>query len=328
MSDRQVPDFSAMSFSTEAFSERDRKEVFCEIVGRSILKIEADPLPDQPLVADFTFRALPGLGFASARLSPIYCRHVTALADNDDPVLVVASSGGCHVRQEGHDTMIREGQATLTANGVRGAIESITPGSGVYLNFRLSRDLLTPNIADLSTALARPISENSQALRLLLGYSRILDDMDALSSPELRSAVVTHIHDLAALAIGASVDGVEIARRRGVAAARLHAIKTNIEQRLGDHELSVSTVAARHGVTPRYVHRLFELEGVTFSEFVLARRLDRANRMLRDARFAARTISAIAFECGFADLSYFNRTFRRLYRATPSDIREASWRAR
>jgi AraC-like DNA-binding protein len=37
-----------------------------------------------------------------------------------------------------------------------------------------------------------------------------------------------------------------------------------------------------------------------------------------------RTISAVAFDCGFGDLSYFNRAFRRHYGATPSDIRAAA----
>jgi AraC-like DNA-binding protein len=69
---------------------------------------------------------------------------------------------------------------------------------------------------------------------------------------------------------------------------------------------------------------LFEAEGVTFSEFVLSRRLTRAHRMLSDSRHAHLTISALAFECGFGDLSYFNRVFRRLYGATPSDVRQAA----
>ena len=52
----------------------------------------------------------------------------------------------------------------------------------------------------------------------------------------------------------------------------------------------------------------------------------RAHRMLTDPRYVARSISAIAFEAGFGDLSYFNRTFRRRYGATPSDVRAAAAR--
>jgi len=56
---------------------------------------------------------------------------------------------------------------------------------------------------------------------------------------------------------------------------------------------------------------------------VLDRRLDLARRRLRDPRFATRTISAIACDVGFGDLSYFNRAFRRRFHATPGDVRHA-----
>jgi AraC-like DNA-binding protein len=44
---------------------------------------------------------------------------------------------------------------------------------------------------------------------------------------------------------------------------------------------------------------------------------------LTDLHREDRTISQIAFACGFGAPSYFNRTFKRLYGATPSDIRSA-----
>jgi AraC-like DNA-binding protein len=77
-------------------------------------------------------------------------------------------------------------------------------------------------------------------------------------------------------------------------------------------------------VTPRYIHKLFETEGTTFTQYVLRRRLDQAHRRLRAQRGATQTISSIAYDVGFTDLSYFNRTFRRHYNATPSDIRNAA----
>ena len=86
----------------------------------------------------------------------------------------------------------------------------------------------------------------------------------------------------------------------------------------------MSSVAKRHGVTPRYVQRLFEPEGITFSEFVRDQRLARAYRTLSDPRHAALAVSTIAYDAGFGDLSYFNRTFQRLYGMSPSDVRAAA----
>jgi AraC-like DNA-binding protein len=49
--------------------------------------------------------------------------------------------------------------------------------------------------------------------------------------------------------------------------------------------------------------------------------------MLTDQRNEDRGIAWIAFACGFGDLSYFNRTFKRLHRATPTEVRSAIDRA-
>jgi AraC-like DNA-binding protein len=66
---------------------------------------------------------------------------------------------------------------------------------------------------------------------------------------------------------------------------------------------------------------LFEAEGTTFTAFVLEQRLARARAMLTSLRCANNKIAEIALECGFGDISYFNRTFRARYDMTPSDVR-------
>jgi len=102
----------------------------------------------------------------------------------------------------------------------------------------------------------------------------------------------------------------------------LAAIKQDILANISDSRLSVTAVANRQGFTPRYIHMLFEGEGVSFTEFVIDLRLSRAHRLLIDPRFLHQSISAIALRVGFGDLSYFNRTFRRRFGVTPSDVRE------
>ena len=102
---------------------------------------------------------------------------------------------------------------------------------------------------------------------------------------------------------------------------------TDISAHLGDGDVSVAEIARRHSVTPRYVHKLFENEGLTFSSFVLGQRLSRAQRLLTNPHIAGRSISSVAFDVGFNDLSYFNRTFRRHYAATPTEIRQSAMKA-
>jgi transcriptional regulator GlxA family with amidase domain len=120
---------------------------------------------------------------------------------------------------------------------------------------------------------------------------------------------------------GATREAANTAHGRGLHAARLHAIKRDIAENLGRPDLSITTLAGRHACTPRFIQRLFDAEGTTFTEYVLAQRLARAHRLLTDPRRATEKISTAAFDAGFGDVSYFNRVFRRQYGAAPSEIR-------
>jgi AraC-like DNA-binding protein len=108
-----------------------------------------------------------------------------------------------------------------------------------------------------------------------------------------------------------------------VRAARLRAIKADIEAHLAHGGLSPGAVAKRQQVSDSYIRKLFGGEGTSFSEYVLARRLLLAHRMLIDRRWAGVGIASIAYDAGFGDLSYFNRAFKRCFGATPSEVRDA-----
>jgi AraC-like DNA-binding protein len=140
----------------------------------------------------------------------------------------------------------------------------------------------------------------------------------------MRRLVVAHLCDLIAVTLGATHDAAAVAEGRGVRAARLRAIKHDIEVHLTSDELSLDAVAKRHRISDSYIRKLFESEGTSFSQFVLGRRLVRAHRMLSDRRWSDRRIAWIAFDSGFGDLSYFNRAFKRFYGLTPSESRDAA----
>jgi AraC-like DNA-binding protein len=168
----------------------------------------------------------------------------------------------------------------------------------------------------------RHICRDTPALKLLTSYSKtLLDDDHEMGSPVLRHQVATHMHDLTVLALGATREAADIAGNRGMGAARLKAAKTYIAENLHHRDISIGTVAAHLGMTPRHLQRLFENDGTTFSAFLLGRRLARAYRMLCEPRSGEKQVSAVAYDVGFGDLSYFNRSFRRLYGATPMDVR-------
>jgi AraC-like DNA-binding protein len=197
-----------------------------------------------------------------------------------------------------------------------------------YAFLSMPRKALAPLVANVDAAIMTLIPAGNDALRHLAGYVDVLTKDTAAMPPELGRIATTHVHDLVALAIGATRDAAEVARGRGLRAARLRAIRADIVSNLGSGEVRAAALAARHGVSPRYIHKLFETEGTTLSRFVLGQRLARVHRMLTETSSAGSTISAIAYGAGFGDLSTFNREFRRRYAMTPSDVRAAARRDR
>jgi len=313
-----------LHLSAADFDDRSRVEAFRETFGRAILQIDMEPLDTDDLHADMTLRGFSGLGMACGSLSPVRSRHLAALSDNDDPVLVLMQDGLATLERAGRTTEVRTGQAVLTVNGAAATFTGRTATRVV--NLRLNRDLLGLRGGVLDEVLRAPLLGDSPALRLLRQYTASLNDCDTIGTPQLRQSVSAHIHELAALAITALRPAGEFAARAGVRAARLRVIKSDIVAEIGSHGLTLDLIARRHRISPRYVRKLFEGEQTSFSEFVLEQRLARARQMLTNPIHAPRMISAIAFDCGFGDLSYFNRTFRRRFGATPSDVRATAQR--
>ncbi|HLZ03876.1 MAG TPA: AraC family transcriptional regulator [Bradyrhizobium sp.] len=323
---------TSFRFSTDGLPEAARAKAVRELYEHTSLpgKIEPlEPLPDCSVRADITKRKLPGLGVMSGTLRGLRQAarpRGSVSSDEDDLLLAVNVSGHSTAQQCDRELTLRDGDAVLATRGSNGfTITRPTPVR--FMGFRVPRDAIAPLVGRLDDAPIRAVPRGTEALNLLVTYTGAIADDMPLRALEVQRLVVTHIHDLIAVTLGATRDGWAIAEGRGIRAARLRAIVADITANLGDSGLTVAAIAQRQRVTPRYVHKLFEGEGLAFSAFVLRRRLAYAYRMLSDPRLGHRSISSVAFEVGFGDLSYFNRAFRRCYGATPSEIRQSAERS-
>jgi AraC-like DNA-binding protein len=105
------------------------------------------------------------------------------------------------------------------------------------------------------------------------------------------------------------------------AAAHLAAILDHIATHYDEPGLSVAAAAEAQGISPRYLQRLVQSTGMTFTEHVNELRLQWAFALLTEAHDNERRISDIALDAGFSDISHFNRLFRSRFGDTPSRVR-------
>lgn len=288
-----------------------------DMLDRWIWPFDFEAAPDVPFFCEGRMIGLPGLALSDITTSAGRTRRTTQHLADDQCLLSVCLDGASAVSQCGRETTIGEGSAAMTS-GAETAVMDFSHSR--FMSLRVPLTAMKALVPDVEDRLARPVARETEALKLLLGYSGVLCGAPSLATPQARLMAVTHVHDLVALVLGAANDGAELAKGRGLRAARLQAIKADIEQELAQ-DVSLPALAARHRLPLRYVRRLFEEDGTTFTEFLLQRRLARAHRMLINPRAMQLKISVIATETGFNNLSYFNETFRRRYGATPSDVR-------
>jgi AraC-like DNA-binding protein len=311
---------ATVSFSTEDIPEADRAARWRDHHARIALNVEVEPAQGQPFRACEISRVLPVLHLLSVTLSPARIRRTRVTDGNDEFSLVINRSGHVVVSARGREVPLAPGDGVLISSDDVMMYDRSSYGES--LSLRVPRSVLSSVVAGIDDAVMRPISGQSEMLKLLTCYAATLIEGNALAAPCLRGVAINHVHDLIALALGATRDATETTHAGGLRAARLRAAKVYILENSFQQDISVGVVAAHLGVTPRYLQRLFEAEGTTFSAFLLGQRLARAYRMLCDQQFSGRPVGVIAYEVGFGDLSYFNRCFRRQYGATPTAIRE------
>jgi AraC-like DNA-binding protein len=99
-----------------------------------------------------------------------------------------------------------------------------------------------------------------------------------------------------------------------------------VRAHLAEPDLTHTRIAAVHHMAPRTLHRLFEHEPYTVTDYIRTRRLESAMRDLVDPLLAHRSIAAIAAHWFFAGQAHFTRAFHAHYGMNPSVARSSTSR--
>ena len=172
-------------------------------------------------------------------------------------------------------------------------------------------------VPDIESFKARALDSTAVITHLQHYVDMLLEPGGLANDPVLMEQIETTVCELVALALSSAGDTAAVGRLRGARGARCGEVLREISQGFTDPTLSMQTIAARIGVSASYIRQLLRDSGLRFSERVLELRLQKARRMLTDRRNDHLKVSDIAFACGFNEVSYFNRCFRRRYGDAP-----------
>ncbi|PSJ56679.1 hypothetical protein C7I85_24320 [Mesorhizobium soli] len=302
-------------WSTSDVESRHRFSYWRDAVCQAILNVDAEPQGAENFEAQISGRIL-----GSAKLA-CFVSKPHQIVRNRSHVARSGESGYLVSWQKAGRSQIIQGDASISLEaGDIGVID-------VERSFRV--DFPTPVSRTLALIPRRPLEERAPWFRRAplarIGVGEVFgrlasEHLACLSDHPMNSSseadlLVENICNLLALATAPGELGREIA---GVPAETVLAFcRKNLRQ----PDLSPRMAAFHLRVSVRTIHLRFQQMGTTFGAWVLAERLETCRRALENATLARQSISEIAFDCGFRDISHFSKAFKRSYCVSPRDHR-------
>ena len=290
-----------------------------EQIARHLLGLDFKTLSDAAFKATIKPISLHDLRIVRASFSPGITFRDSELIKKDRSnsfALLIAQSGNIFVTHQGRDLRLGCGDATLLHSRASGDVGSLEQFS--YMPVLIPHAELATRVPRFGDAITRRVPRQSEVLQLMRTYLRVL--VKGRFSREGHQTIGEHIVDLAALAI-TSHGALGESSLSAVAAAYTRAIFDCITSHYSDPELSVPKVAQRLGISPRYLQRLLEKSGTSFTGHLAEVRLKHAFALLTAQAKSDVRICDVALQAGFSDISHFNRLFRSRFGDTPKGVR-------
>lgn len=310
---------TSYAFDTHQFDPRRRSEILHDHVGKMVLRMNITPLHQDNWRARGVSRMLPGMIVSDCTIDPIrYTRRREHLADQNGDLILAFLNTPFRISPSGRPDL--DGRAgNVCFYTLDEPIDITLPAPYSAQLVQLKRDLIAPYVDTLDLR-HRPLDGAGTETRMLRSYLATLIG-SGMPPASFAATAANHIRDLAALALGARADAREVLRDGGVRAARLAAIHAHMAKHFHEADYAAEHVARALGITPRYVRRLLDEGGDSFSGRLADLRLEAAMRSLVSPLEADRTIAEIAYSVGYTEFTTFFRHFRRRYGVSPSEAR-------
>jgi AraC-like DNA-binding protein len=230
--------------------------------------------------------------------------------------VAVQARGVAQVEQDGRVTELRPGDIAF--------FETIRPFRTRFPErfqlkiFAVPRTLLCQEEAELHDITARAWRPTGRLPALLSPFlSRLADASDSYSAP-VGERLAANVVDLMA-ATAAQCAGRETGELPGARRVLLLRVQNFIRWHLSDPDLTPQVVARAHGISVRYLHRLFEGEGTTVCQWIRDLRLQECCVDLATAAAGTADLGRVARRWGFNGSAHLGRVFRSSLGLSPTD---------
>ena len=306
-------------FDSNNFSTRQRPEAWETFTATKLAALRCVPAGDSQFQARADIRAvgeikmarIAGSGHVSERT-----RYEVARERNDYYAAVFHLEGaptiGC--REAVSQARPRDVSVLGSTDNMRFGLEQPFDHIVVMLPQRLPWS----HVAVPGTV----VPASNPLLGILLGYvASVYAQADRLSS-STAALLADNLTELIFAML--SEEPIRVSTSTSLRAALFDRACRIIAHKAHDPDLYPPVVARQLGISIRMLQRIFQEHGETVAHRIVRSRVDKGSSMLGDERMRVRTITEIAFACGFRDLTTFERAFRAIKGTTPSTWRRGA----
>jgi AraC family transcriptional activator of tynA and feaB len=228
-------------------------------------------------------------------------------------------AGRANLSQAGHIAALERGDLAILDSTRHYEID--VPNSFDALWVRVPRYRIEGRLASIEQVISQRINGSAGIGHLASNMLRSALREAPRITPADANRITNSLLDLLGMSLACDFAAAP-SQARG-SHSTLRRIQRYIEDHLDDEGLSLETIAAAHAVSTRYINKLFEREGISAARWLRLRRLERCRADLENPEKRVLSISEIAFNHGFGNISSFNRAFKARFKVAPTALRSA-----
>ncbi len=308
-----------MRITTHAYPREQRWDAWRFALHRKSLRLDAMDT-DASFGELSSYRSENGLDFIGLS-STQQCLTIDMADRADDLWLIELLEGDLTITAGPDMVQVREGDIVFGHAETLAKLEF--PRDHRILMIQIPTAYFTQRVRNHLPAGISLIASDTGAGRILSGMLRAVGDtINDLSADRLRPVELS-LPDFLLTALMEGAPSKSLGGSAGARAMLLERVFQSIEMHLSDPHLNLEQVATKHGISMRYLQKLFETVGDSFGHYVKLRRLERCRMDLLSPLHAQKSISEILFQWGFNDSASFSRAFREQYAMSPREYRKA-----
>lgn len=310
-----------ISLTTDGVAPRERVEYWADLVTRHVTPMQMAPSGGAPLRGEVRAQVIGNINVAEVSGQGICASHTRAEVARADGHLYAACvnlDGNARIKRRGEELELRRGDVFITDSRHEFAFDLGRPWRHLVLS--MPTEWIDSRLPAAET-IGGIVVRDHPLLRLWANYLADGYSMASDFTPPAAALFARHSIELLAQALE-ELHCNQPTRSDAWRAAMFQRACQIIALRLGESNLTPDDIARDLGLSTRSLSRMFAAHNETVMRRVFDERVRQAMKLLAAPENSHRSITRIAFSCGFNDSSHFGRVFLQRTQMSPSQWRK------